>query len=136
MQPWPRHRLARRKPLVQYPCRRLDQRTAKTRPAGRSDRQLQGVLAEDDGRRHHAAHPLPRLQRSAEEVGLAEHAVQVQVEPGHEVAGAETEAGGQDASVPLTVDGGDVGRVTGAVGLFAIEALREAQGALLLREAT
>ena len=48
------------------------------RPPHRSRRQLRGV--EDEGRRHQTLHPPPRLERGAEEIDLAEHAVQVQVE--------------------------------------------------------
>ena len=34
-------------------------------------------------------HPVARLERAPDEIRLAEHAVQVQVEPGQEVTGAE-----------------------------------------------
>ena len=44
-------------------------------------------------RRHHARHPSARLELAAEQVGLAEHAVQVEVEAGEEVARAEAKAG-------------------------------------------
>src|SRR5437764_728502 len=103
---------------------------SKTRSTGGADRQLQAVVSQDDTRSHHAAHPLTRLERPAEEIGLAQHAVQVQVETGNVVARAEPEAGGQDAGVSLGVDDGDVRRVAGSVGRLAVEHLREDDGAL------
>ena len=54
-----------------------------------------------------------------QQVGLAEHAVQVQVEAGEEVARAEAEARRQDAGVADLVDDGDVRRV--AVLVLALE---------------
>ena len=50
-------------------------------------------------RRHHALHPLAGLERADEEVGLAEHAVQVHLEVRQEVARAEAEARRQGAGV-------------------------------------
>ena len=48
---------------------------------------------------------------AANEVGLAEHAVQVQVEAGEVVARAETEARRQDADIAVRVDADEVRRV-------------------------
>ena len=130
VQAWARHDVARREPFVEHPCCDLDQRASKARSTGGADRQLQAVVSQDDTRSHHAAHPLTRLERPAEEIGLAQHAVQVQVETGNVVARAEPEAGGQDAGVSLGVDDGDVRRVAGSVGRLAVEHLREDDGAL------
>ena len=85
---------------------------AEARPACRAERELEPVVVEDDGGRHHARHPLTGPERLADEVGLAEHAVQVQVEPGQEVAGAETEARRQHACGSVAVDHREVRRVT------------------------
>ena len=62
-------------------------------------------------RRHHRAHPLAGDEVADDEVDLAEHAVQVQVEPGEEVAAAEAEARRERARVPVVVDDADVRRV-------------------------
>ena len=51
------------------------------------------------------------LERAEEQVGLAEHAVQVQVEAGQPVARAEAEARREDAGVALGVDRDEVRRV-------------------------
>ena len=52
----------------------------------------------------------PGSSTLGQQVGLAEHAVQVQVEPGNEVARAEPEARRQDAGVAVVVEDGDVRR--------------------------
>jgi hypothetical protein len=48
--------------------------------AGCASRQCNSISIEGDGGSHHARHPLTGLQRDCHQVGLAEHAVQVQVE--------------------------------------------------------
>jgi hypothetical protein len=89
VQPPARNRLACRETLVEHSCGDLDQGATKARPAGRADRELEAAVAQDDTRSHHAAHPVAGLERAADQVGLAEHAVQVQVERWQEVAGAK-----------------------------------------------
>ena len=54
----------------------------------------------------------PRDKLPSQQVCLAEHAVQVQIAAGQEVARAETEARRDDARVSVAVDHGDVRRVT------------------------
>src|SRR5437764_1432722 len=93
----------------------LDQRPAKPGSAGCADRELEAVASKNEAWSHHAAHPVTRLERPADEVGFAEHAVQVQVETGNVVPRAEAEAGSEDAGVSLRVDDRDVGRVAGSV---------------------
>ncbi len=55
-----------------------------------------------------------RLERLTDQICLAEHAVQVQVEPGQPVARAEPETRRQDACVAVGIDDGQVRRVPGA----------------------
>ena len=52
-----------------------------------------------------------RHERLPDEVGLAEHAVQVQVEAGQQVARAKAEARREHARVAVRVDDGEVRRV-------------------------
>ena len=82
----PAHRLLGREALVEDPGDRLEQRASEPRPAGGAGRELEAGAVEDDHRRHHARHPLAGNERSLQQVGLAEHAVQVQIETGQEVA--------------------------------------------------
>ena len=69
------------------------------------------VTVERQRGRHHALHPRAGLEVPDEQVALAHHAVQVQVEAGQEVARAEAQARGEDDGVPLRVDRDEVGRV-------------------------
>ena len=72
----------------------------------------QPVSVERKQRRHHALHPRsPGSSAPRKQVGLAEHAVQVQIEAREEVARAETEARRDDARVAVAVDDRDVRRV-------------------------
>src|SRR5205823_14312368 len=73
-------RVLRRAAFVEDRPEHTDERGPQARAARRADGQL-AAFAEDDRRRHHAGHPLAWLQRAPDQVGLAEHAVQVQVEP-------------------------------------------------------
>jgi hypothetical protein len=86
VQPPARHCLAGREPFVEHSCGDLDQGATKARPAGRADRQLEAAVSQDDTWSHHAANPVAGLERAPDQIGLAEHAVQVQVEPWQEVA--------------------------------------------------
>ena len=83
-------------------CAAGSRRPRRPRAAGRP------VRVERDGRRHHARHPGAGLELAAKQVGLAEHAVQVQVEAGEEVPRAEPEARREHADVPVRVDDGQV----------------------------
>ena len=65
----------------------------------------------------------PGLERLADQVGLAEHAVQVHVEARQPVARTEAEAGGEHAGVAFRVDRDEVGRV--ARGVRPVERLRQ-----------
>ena len=75
--------------LVEDPGGDADERGAQPGAAGRADREREAVAVDRDARRHHALHPRAWLERDAVQVDLAEHAVQVQVVAGQEVAGAE-----------------------------------------------
>ena len=80
-------------------------------------------------RRHHALHPPARARAGpAQEIRLAEHRVQVEVETGEEVAGAETEARRDRAGVAVTVDRDEVRRVR--LGTVARECAHERDEAL------
>ena len=76
----------------------------------------------------------PGSSGAGEQVGLAEHAVQMQVEAGHEVARAEAEARREDAGVAVRVEGGDVRRAVLRRELVEQRA-DEGEGALRLAEA-
>jgi hypothetical protein len=88
MQPWPLDRLLGRETLVERSGEHLDERASQACPAGRAADEDEAVAVQDDGRRHHAAHPPAGLERPPDQVGLAEHAVQVEVEPRQPVARA------------------------------------------------
>ena len=66
--------------LVQDPCKSLDERGAEASTPGSPAGQDRAVVVKDDRRRHHAFHPCARLERVHEQVRLAEHAVQMDVE--------------------------------------------------------
>ena len=110
MQPWTVDGVLRLEPLVEDPGDDQEQRAPQSRAAGGAGREHDPVPVECQRRRHHARHPVSWLEALGEEIGLAEHAVQVQVEPGQEVARTEPEARREDARVPLVVDHGDVRR--------------------------
>ena len=103
--------LLRGQALVENPGGDADQRRAQARAAGRADREGEPVAVDREARRHHAHHPLARLERAHEQVHLAQHRVQMQVEPGESVARAEAEAGREHASVSLRVHRDEVGRM-------------------------
>ena len=134
VQPRPPHCFTGRQAFVEHAGGDLDQRPAKPGSAGCADRELEAVASKNEAWSHHAAHPVTRLERPADEVGFAEHAVQVQVETGNVVPRAEPEAGSEDAGVSLRVDDRDVGRVAGSVRSRAVEKLGEDDGALSLSE--
>jgi hypothetical protein len=67
--------------LVEDPGGHRDESAAQPRAACGAEREHEPCVVEHDGRRHHARHALARLERAEEQVDLAEHAVQVQVEP-------------------------------------------------------
>ena len=110
MEARPVDRVLRLEPFVQDARDHLQKRAAQARPAGGPCCECDSSAVEGQARRHHARHPLAGLERPGKQVGLAEHAVQMQVEAGHEVARAETEARRQDAGVAVRVEGGDVRR--------------------------
>src|SRR6476469_7569970 len=58
-----------------------------TRASGGATHERQPVTVEREQRRHHALHPGSRLEPAAQQVGFAQHAVEVQVEAGDEVPG-------------------------------------------------
>ena len=106
-------------PFVEDPGRDADERRSQPRSARGADRQRDALVVESEARRHHALHPLAGLERLEDEVDLAEHAVQLQVEAGQEVARAEPEARRQDARVPVGVGGDEIRRV--ALGARPVE---------------
>ena len=97
--------------LVEDPREHLRQCGAEARAARRAGRQDEAVRVERDRRRHHAGHPPAGLERADEQLGLAEHAVQVDVVAGQEVPRPEPQARRDDAGVPVPVDDGEVRRV-------------------------
>ena len=76
----------------------------------------------------------PGSSGPVEQVGLAEHAVQMEVEAGHEVARAEPEARREDAGVSVRVEGGDVRRAV-LRGELVEQRADESEGALWLAQA-
>ncbi len=120
--------------LVEDSGRDAHERGAKPGPAGRADREQEAVSIERDARRHHALHPVTGLHRPVQQVDLAEHAVQVEVEAGELVAGAEAEARRQHACVAVPVDGDEVRRVRLGPGRV-IERREQVEHALGRREA-
>jgi hypothetical protein len=74
-----------------------------TRASGRATHERQPVVVERQQRRHHALHPGSRLESTAQQVGFAEHAVEVQVEAGDEVSGAESETRRESACIAVSV---------------------------------
>ena len=86
MEARPVDRVLHLEPPVQDAREHADERRAQSRPAGRAERELEAVLVEGERGGHHALHPRPRHERAPDEVCLAEHAVQVQVEARHPVA--------------------------------------------------
>ena len=133
VQPRPRHRSVGLEPLVQDSRDDLNQRAAQPRPACRAGGEHDPVCVDGDARRHHARHPLARLEPSADEIGLAEHAVQMEVEPGKEIARAEAEARREHAGAARSVDHTQVGRVT--LHGSRVERARECHGPLGRRDA-
>ncbi len=128
VEPLPRDRGLGVEPLVEDPRDDLEHRAPEPRAAGGAGREHDAVFVQCQARRHHAPHAVAGLERPADQVGLPEHAVEVQVEAGDEVARAEAEARRQDARAPLGVDDREVRRVTYVVG--AVERAAEHEGAL------
>ena len=85
--------------------------SSQPRAAGRADRELEPVAAENERRCHHAVHPGAGLERPAQQVGLAEHAVQMHVEARQPVARAEPEARRHHTGVAARVDGNEIRRM-------------------------
>ena len=102
--------------VTQDPVEHADERRAQPSAARGADRELEAVAVEHERGGHHAVHALARHERARDQIGLAEHAVQVQVEAGQPVARAEPEARRQDAGVPGVVDHGEVRRVAAGAG--------------------
>src|SRR6266545_1887561 len=73
-------------PLVEDAGQGLDKRRSQARSSGCAGGQQRAVLGKDDRGSHHALHPFPRLERVHDQIDLAEHAVQVDVEARQEVA--------------------------------------------------
>ena len=67
-------------PLVEDSRCDLNEGAAKPRTTGRAQREDEPGGIEGQARGHHASHPLAGLERPTDQVALAEHAVQVQVE--------------------------------------------------------
>ena len=103
-------------PFVQDSGGDLDEGAAEPRAPGRAERKDEPLVVEGEARRHHAAHPLAGLERPANQVGLAQHAVQMQIESRQEIAGAQAEARRQHAGAPFGIDGGQSRGVTVARG--------------------
>ena len=137
VEPRPVDGLLRREALVQDPREHLRERRPEPGAPGGAGGEHEPLAVERDGRRHHARHALAGIERPDEQVGLPEHAVQVDVVARKEVARAEPEAGREDASAPGRVDGAEVGRVL--VGSPAVERCceqaREDEGAAGRRHA-
>ena len=112
MEARPLDRLLRVDAFVEDPGRGEEQRRPQAGASRGADRQLEAAGIDEEARGHHALHPRARLQRAVQQVGLAEHAVQVQVEAGEEVARAEAEARRQDAHASLSVRRDEVRRVS------------------------
>src|SRR6185503_6942494 len=125
-------RLLRIEAFVEDSAQHLHERGAEARSSGRPGRNRKAVVVEDQGGGHHALHACARLERPHLQVDLAEHAVQVHVEAGQEVAGAQAEAGREDTGVPLRVDRDEVRRVADLLPLAAVgrrfEYAREREG--------
>ena len=111
MEPRPVDGVPGEQALVEDPREDLCQCGAEARSSGRAGRDDEPVPVERDRRRHHAGHPPSGRERPDEQIGLAQHAVQVDVVSGQEVPGPEPQARGDDAGVPVPVDDGEVGRV-------------------------
>ena len=123
--------------LVQDPGGDPDERSAQPRAAGRADREREAFCVDGDARRHHALHPRARLERDAVQVDLAQHAVQVQVVAGQEVARAEPEARRQHARAAVAVDDSQVRRVpVDPVVVDRREQRQHAVGVVEVREAS
>ncbi len=131
MNPRPVDRLLRCQPLVEDAGADGDERGPEPGAARRADRKREPVRVERERRRHHALHPLTRLERAHEQVLFAEHAVQMQVETREEVTGAEAEARRQDNGAAPRVDGHEVRRVP--VPVTPRERRREREHTLRLR---
>src|SRR5439155_5043387 len=101
-----------RQPLVEDPRYDAEQRGPQPRAAGGTRCERQPAPIDCERRRHHALHPLARVELTSNQVGLAEHAVEMEIEVRKEVTRAETEAGGEHTRISVTVDDADVRRVT------------------------
>jgi DNA-binding transcriptional LysR family regulator len=101
----------------------IDERCTKPRAPGGSDRELEPILVEHQRGSHHARHPGPGPHGLSDEIDLAEHAVQLQVEAGEKIPGPEPEARGQHARAAVAIDSDEVRRV--AVERGAVERREE-----------
>ena len=106
-QPWPVDCLLDRQPLVEHAREHPDERRADT-GAARGAAASTGPPRRRRAWGGHALHALARDERPADEVGLTEHAVELEVEARKPVARAEPERRGQDADVARRVGGDDV----------------------------
>ena len=104
-------RVLRQEPLVEDAREHLRERRPQARSPRRAGREHEPVTVDGDRGGHHALHPLPGLERPDEQVGFAEHAVQVHVVARQEVPRAQPEAGGEHAGVARAVDHAEVRRV-------------------------
>src|SRR5262249_21176729 len=68
--------------LVEDAADDAEQRSPQARPAGGARGEHDAPVFEGKRRSHHARHSPTRLECAADEIGLAEHAVQMQIEPG------------------------------------------------------
>jgi hypothetical protein len=94
---------ARRQALVEDARDDSQECGPESRPSGRARRERETVAVEHQERRHHALHPRSGLEPAAQQVGFPQHAVQVQVEAGDEISGAEPEAGREGAGVAVSI---------------------------------
>jgi hypothetical protein len=82
---WTFHGSFRRQTFVEDSADDSQERSPESRSSGRPRRERQTVDVERQQRRHHALHPRSRLEPAAQQVGFAQHAVEVKVEARNEV---------------------------------------------------
>src|SRR5438128_7141406 len=109
------NRNARRKSFVEDAGDHAEQCGPQARPTGRARGEANPVAVEHERRGHHAEHARAGLERTAKEVRLAEHAIEVEVQAREEVARPEPETRCDDARIAFVVDDSDVRRVTSGV---------------------
>src|SRR5687768_1092387 len=119
--------------FVEDADRDADERRAQARATGGADRQHRSLVPDRERWRHHARHPRAGDERREHEIDLSQHAVEVEVEAREEVAGAEAQAGRQDADAAGSVDGHEIRGVRTGEGRV-VEGVEERQHPLRLCE--